>query len=169
MGHQKCRKDQRHASLEHQLRMVVNLQICWKKLHERQSKKVLDVTGGKDAEGQKVIVWGRHNRPNQRWTIVYIDRARKEATSGLNRNFGFEINKSFYFRSRLPMKRVAEVVGTDVRLRRYTTSRVRQQTFKFDNVSKTIKSEYHRSYSLEIPNQGRNNQLRVTTTNSRWW
>jgi hypothetical protein len=67
------------------------------------------------------------------------------------------------------MKRVAEVVGTDVRLRRYNKSRVRQQTFKFDQVSKTIKSEYHRSYSLTIPNNGRNNQLRVAGTSSRWW
>jgi hypothetical protein len=67
------------------------------------------------------------------------------------------------------MKRIAECVGTDVRLKRYTTSRRRQQTWKFDIVSKTIKSDYHRSYSMEIPNQGRNSQLRVTTTNSRWW
>jgi hypothetical protein len=69
----------------------------------------------------------------------------------------------------MPMRRVAELVGSDVRLRRYTTSRVRQQTWRFDITSKTIKSDYQRSYSLEIPNSGRNNQLRATTTNSRWW
>jgi hypothetical protein len=67
------------------------------------------------------------------------------------------------------MKRVAELVGSDVRLRRWVSSRARQQTFKFDSVSKTVKSEYTKSYSLEIPNSGRNNQLRMTTTNSRWW
>jgi hypothetical protein len=48
------------------------------------------------------------------------------------------------------MKRIAEVVGTDVRLRAYKSNKVRQQTFKFDQVSKTIKSEWHRSYSLDI-------------------
>jgi hypothetical protein len=69
----------------------------------------------------------------------------------------------------MPMKRIVECVGSDVRLRRYTRGRVRQQTWKFDMRSKTIKSEYNRSYSLTIPNNGRNNQLRVTTTNSRWW
>jgi hypothetical protein len=69
----------------------------------------------------------------------------------------------------MPMRRVAEAVGSDVRLRRYHGGRRRQQTWKFDKVSKTIKSDYHRSYSMEIPNQGRNSQLRVTTTNSRWW
>jgi hypothetical protein len=67
------------------------------------------------------------------------------------------------------MRRIVEAVGSDVRLRRYHGSRVRQQTWKFDITSKTIKSDYHRSYSLNIPNNGRNNQLRVTTTNSRWW
>jgi hypothetical protein len=87
----------------------------------------------------------------------------------MNADFGFEINRLFYLRSRLPMRRVVECVGTDVRLRRYTAGRKRQQTWKFDQVTKTVKSDYHRSYSLTIPNNGRNNQLRATTTNSRWW
>jgi hypothetical protein len=69
----------------------------------------------------------------------------------------------------MPMKRIAECVGTDVRLRRYTTSRTRQQTWRFDGRSKTVKSQYHKSYSLSIPNNGRRNQLRVTSTSSRWW
>jgi hypothetical protein len=67
------------------------------------------------------------------------------------------------------MKRIAECVGTDVRLRRYHTSRRRQQTWRFDIVTKTIKSDYHRSYSMTIPNNGRNSQLRVAGTTSRWW
>jgi hypothetical protein len=67
------------------------------------------------------------------------------------------------------MRRVAECVGTDVRLRRYHSGRTRQQTWRFDITSKTIKSDYHRSYSLTIPNSGRNSQLRVAGTNSRWW
>jgi hypothetical protein len=67
------------------------------------------------------------------------------------------------------MWRIAELVGSDIRLRRYVIGRKRQQTFKFDKVSKTIKSMYQTSWSLEIPNSGKNNQLRMTTTNSRWW
>jgi hypothetical protein len=69
----------------------------------------------------------------------------------------------------MPMRRVAETVSTDVRLRRYNAGRARQQTWRFDITSKTIKSDYYRSYSMTIPNNGRNNQLRVTTTSSRWW
>jgi len=67
------------------------------------------------------------------------------------------------------MRRIAELVGSDVRLRRYHNGRKKQQTWRFDITSKTIKSMYQTSYSMEIPNQGRNNQLRATTTNSRWW
>jgi hypothetical protein len=67
------------------------------------------------------------------------------------------------------MKRIAEAVGSDVRLRRYNSGRVRQQTWLWDGITKTVKSQYHKSYSLNIPNSGRNNQLRVTTTSSRWW
>jgi hypothetical protein len=136
-----------------------------------QNKKVLDVHGNRDEEGRKVIIHRRHNGSNQRWTITHLDdkTAPKEPTTGYSRQWGMHINRAFYLRSRLPMKRVAEVSGSNVVLRRYVNGRKRQQTFRFDITSKTIKSEYHKSYSLDIPNQGRNNNLRVTTTNSRWW
>jgi hypothetical protein len=90
------------------------------------NKKVLDVHGGRDEEGRKVIVWKRHNGANQRWRVIYKDDAAKDATKGMNKDFGFYINRPFYFRSRLPMRRIAEVVGSDVKLRRYHGSRVRQ-------------------------------------------
>jgi hypothetical protein len=38
------------------------------------------------------------------------------------------------------MKRIAEAVGTNMKLKRYNSGRLRQQTFIFDEVSKTIKS-----------------------------
>jgi hypothetical protein len=52
----------------------------------------------------------------------------------------------------MPMRRIAELVGSDVRLRRWNNGRKRQQTWRFDITSKTIKSMYQTSYSLEIPN-----------------
>jgi hypothetical protein len=134
-----------------------------------QNKKVLDVTGGRDDEGQNVQVYSRHNKINQRWRIVYLDKAGKRPTKGRDTNFGFHINRPFYIRSRLPMKRIAELVSSDVRLRRWNKGRKKQQTWRFDGISKTLKSMYQTSWSMEIPNQGRNNQLRATTTSSRWW
>jgi hypothetical protein len=133
------------------------------------NRKVFDISGNKDVEGQNVHIWKRHGGANQRWRIIYSDQTTKEQTKGVHKDFGFAVNRAFYIRSRMPMKRVVEVVGSDVRLRRWHGSRVRQQTYRFDAVSKTVKSEYHKSYSLDITNNGRGNNLRVTTTNSRWW
>jgi bacillopeptidase F (M6 metalloprotease family) len=77
------------------------------------NNKVLDVSGGKDEEGSKVIVYGNHGKVNQRWNVVYLDQAEKVQAKGLSGEFGFHINRPFYIRSRLPMKRVAECHGAN--------------------------------------------------------
>jgi len=33
----------------------------------------MDVSGGRDKEGQNVIVWKKHNGKNQKWNIIYKD------------------------------------------------------------------------------------------------
>lgn len=60
------------------------------------NKKVFDVYGGKDLEAQNVISYRRHNGANQRWRIVYVDKKSKAPTKGLNKSFGFYINRPFY-------------------------------------------------------------------------
>jgi hypothetical protein len=102
--------------------------------------RVLDVSGGKDAEAQKVVVWKRHGGRNQKWKVQYVDQAKDAQKEGLVGDFGFYANRPFYFRSRMPMKRVAEAVGANnVQIRRYVKGRLGQQ-FYFDAVSKTIRS-----------------------------
>jgi hypothetical protein len=130
---------------------------------------VIDIKGNRDSEGNNVIVWKRHGGANQRWRVVYADQASKEKTKGYDSDFGFYIGRAFYIRSRMPMKRVAEAVSVNIRLRRWNKGRSRQQTYTFDRVTKTVKSEYYKSYSLDITSNGRSSNLRVTTTNSRWW
>jgi hypothetical protein len=66
---------------------------------------------------------------NQRWRIAYVHKHTKERTSGFDKEYGFYINRPFYFRSRLPMWRVAENVSNYLRLKRYVQGRKRQQTF----------------------------------------
>jgi hypothetical protein len=62
----------------------------------------------------------RNEKPQQRWRIVYVDEAKKEPTKGLDKDWGFHINRPFYIRSRLPMKRIAECVGANnVTMRRW--------------------------------------------------
>jgi hypothetical protein len=60
------------------------------------NNKVLDVTGSKDEEGQAVGVAGNTGKANQKWTVLYVDKAAKTETKGLNEEFGFYINRPFY-------------------------------------------------------------------------
>jgi len=134
-----------------------------------KNKKALDVSGGKDNEGQNVIVWKRHNGANQRWKIVYLDKAEAVASKGLNSDFGFHIERPFYIVSKMPMKRVAEVVGgRNIVLKSLVRGRNTQQ-FYFDNSSKTIKSQQYKDRSFDIQNAGRSNNLQMWKTNARWF
>lgn len=67
----------------------------------------MDVTSSKDEEGARVGIAKRTNNANQRWKVVYTDKSTKQ-TKGLDKDFGFEINRPFYIQSRLPTNRVLE-------------------------------------------------------------
>ena len=88
----------------------------------------------------------------------------------MNSEFGFQINRPFYFVSRLPMKRVAECHGANnLWLRRWRKNTIAQQ-FYFDEVSKTIRSQQWKNYALEIQSNGGSTNLRFTSgITSRWW
>jgi hypothetical protein len=85
-------------------------------------------------------------------------------------DFGFHVNRPFYFRSRLPMKRVAECHGANnIDLRRWRKGAHGQQ-FYFDGVSKTIRSNHWKNYAMEIQGNGGSTNIRMTSgINSRWW
>jgi len=133
------------------------------------SGKVLDVTGAKDEEGQAVGVYGNNNGKHQRWRVVYLDKAGPVQSKGLNKDFGFHINRPFYLISKLPFNRVAECIGANnVNLKRWRVNTKAQQWY-FDGVSKTIKNNNWKSHSLDIQGNGGSTNVRCTTTNSRWW
>jgi hypothetical protein len=122
--------------------------------HNIHNKKVLDVYQGKDAEGQKVILWKRHNRANQRWSVVYQDKHSKIRGKGYNNQFGFHIMRPFVMRSRLGVRRVVECVSNAyVRSRKYYHNR-KAQHWVFDNKSKTVQSYYWRNRAVEITSNG---------------
>jgi hypothetical protein len=106
---------------------------------------------------------------NQRWKVIYLDKATAIRTKGFNKDFGFHINRPFYIRSRMPMKRVAECHGANnVWLKRWRKN-VKAQQWYFDEVTKTLKNNYWKSHSLDIQGNGGSTNIRCTTTNSRWW
>jgi len=94
----------------------------------------------------------------------------KQQSKGLDKTFGFHINRPFYIVSRLPMHRVAEAGGNNnITLKRFAKGRNAQQWF-YDNVSKTIKNQNWKNYCMEIPSNGRANDLKITgSITSRWW
>jgi hypothetical protein len=63
-------------------------------------------TSNNDREGDNVAVGKRQaHAKNQMWKIVYLDKAEKTRTKGTNKDFGFDINRPFYLRSKMPMQR----------------------------------------------------------------
>jgi hypothetical protein len=99
------------------------------------TKKVFDVSGGQDNEAQNVIAYKRHNAANQRWSVVYLDKVKAPKKSGLNKSFGFYINRPFFIISSLPMGRVV-YDATWFKLADKSTNP--NQLFRFDLASKTI-------------------------------
>jgi hypothetical protein len=78
-----------------------------------QSNKVLEVKGSKDEEGSAVGVWSNNRGKNQQWFVSYLDMTKGPQTKGVNKDFGFHINRPFYLVSKLPFNRVAECHGAN--------------------------------------------------------
>jgi hypothetical protein len=134
------------------------------------NSKVISVDGTKDLEGQAVIVDGNQNRADQRWKVIYLDKAAKTETKGLNEEFGLHINRPFYLVSELPFNRILEMTGGNQvpKLKRWRNNARNQQWF-FDEVTKTIRSNYWKNYCIEIDGSGNGRWLRNRGINSRWW
>jgi hypothetical protein len=127
----------------------------------------LDVTSSKDEEAAAVGVANRTNNANQRWKVVYVDKSTTQ-TKGLDKDFGWEINRPFYIVSRLPTNRVLEYQGGNVLRIRMWQMNKRSQQWVYDS-SRTIKSVANKGHSISIQSSGRSNNLRTEGPNSRWW
>lgn len=133
-----------------------------------QNNKVMDVTGGRDAEGQNVQVYRQHGKANQRWNIVYVDSS-KDQIKGLNKDFGFYINKPFFIVSRMPMRRAMEIQNNGRMVISTLEKNNKRQIFTFDGKTKTIINGGN-SITYGSSNNGRgNNEVWARTTNARWW
>jgi hypothetical protein len=134
-----------------------------------QSSKVLEVKDGKDEEGHAVGVNGNTGSRQQQWQVIYVDKSKGPQTKGLNKEWGFYVNRPFYLQSKLPFGRMAECIGANnVTMRRWRVNTKAMQWY-FDGVSKTIKNNNWKSHSLDIQSNGGSTNVRCTTTNSRWW
>lgn len=132
----------------------------------------MDVQGGRDREMNNVQIWKKNGSKAQKWTIIYQDKADRRKSKGLNKHFGFEINRPFYIRSRMPMQRMVTSNGNNIYLSDYKEGNTAQQ-FYFDEKSKTLRSQKYKIRStnkaLNIGNHGRGYNLDMSSPTSRWW
>jgi hypothetical protein len=90
-------------------------------------------------------------------------------TEGLHEDYGFHINRPFYFVTKMGSGRAIEVQeGGNLVLKWKKFGGISQQ-FVFDNASKTIKSKQYPDKSLDIQSAGRSSNLQIWTTNGRWF
>ena len=130
--------------------------------------KCVEVSGGYDHENRNVVVWNRHNGKNQQWKLIYVDHMKPEPKKGqLNTEFGLYVERPFHIVTALSSKRYLDMIGSNLVLK--TPNGRKTQVFWFDQRSKTIKSQHHRSWSFDIQNSGRGSNMRMTSTNSAWW
>lgn len=117
----------------------------------------MDVHGGKDKEGNNVMMHARNSGTGQKWRILYLDEKASEPTSGLDDDSGLYRNRPFYLISRLPKHRALTVAsGRYLNLQDKKKDNA-HQIFYFDHLTRTIKSKAYTAKSINIPNKGRNN------------
>jgi hypothetical protein len=133
--------------------------------------RVVQVPGDKDIEGQTVTIGEKNKSTGQRWKIIFVDQAPKEATKGMNKDFGLMIGKPFYIVSAMHMHRVMDARSQGaVNIKQIDPTRAEKgQLFMFDGATKTIKSVRHPTHSISIKSDGNNNGLHLQTTNARWF
>lgn len=120
--------------------------------------KVMDVEGGRDAEGQNVIVWGRHNGKNQQWDIIYSDLPPPRVE--------FE-DRPFFIVNQMAGKRLLTLEGKNFVVRSRNNSP--EQLFRFDSSSRTIKMFANQQDSIAIEHSGRGRNLISHKTDGGWY
>jgi hypothetical protein len=76
--------------------------------------KALDIYEGIEWEGQNVHFWGKHAGANQKWRVVYADKAPSlpPKTGEFVADWGFKENKDFYIVSAMPSRRLLSVIDS---------------------------------------------------------
>jgi hypothetical protein len=130
--------------------------------------KVLDVQGGADRENQNIIVWRLHNRMNQRWAIIYVDKDAPEPKKGeLNKEFGLYVERQFMLMTNMRSNRVLDVVGKKVVIK--TQNGFATQKWYFHQKTRTVRCVGRPGFSWDIGRSGKSSTLQIWKTNSGWW
>jgi len=133
-----------------------------------KNNKVLEVKGGKDVEASNVNVEKRNGSPAQKWKLIYSSDL-KIQKKGLNKEFGLEIERPFYFVSKMWMNRVVECHGaTHLKLNTLNKANKGQQ-FYLDDKTQTISPVAWKGFAMTIVRNGLGNILKMDGINARWF
>lgn len=131
-----------------------------------KDSRVVDVAGGRDSNGQNVIVWRRHNGPNQRWKIIYLDTIKVQVEYN---GAALKADTPFQFVSQMKGHRLLTMNGTKNNFIIQQNNNLPQQTFMYDSKSNTIVNLGHKGMSLEISEAGRGRNLQASRTRRGLW
>ena len=130
--------------------------------------KVMDVSGGKDNENQNIIMYKKHGGINQQWDLVYLKDYEAEPTKGqLNKKFGLYVERPFYIISDLGEHRYLDLINNRNMVIKTRNGRS-SQTWYFHQQSLTIRTKYN-NQSWDIQSNGGAKDMRIYSTQSRWW
>jgi hypothetical protein len=80
-----------------------------------RNRKVMDVSGNRDKEGQNIHMWKKHGGLNQQWDIIYANEWKRDPKKGeLNRDFGLYVERPFYIISRMTSGRYLDIIGRNL-------------------------------------------------------
>ena len=85
----------------------------------------------------------------------------------INTDFGLYVERPFHVVSMMRKHRYLDLIGRNLVIK--TPNGFKSQVFYFDQKSKTIKSDMHKSLSFDIRSAGRTNNMQVWNTNSHWF
>jgi hypothetical protein len=127
----------------------------------------MDVSGGRDANGQNIHMWKKHGGLNQQWDLIYVDEMPEPLKPcDLNDEWGLKVDCDMHILTQMSSKRYLDRVGNDVVIK--TPNSFKTQVWYFDDKMKTIRNRKD-NYALNIQSNGRSNNVAVTTSNSKWW
>jgi membrane carboxypeptidase/penicillin-binding protein PbpC len=133
-----------------------------------KNAKVMDVSGGVDAENRNIIMYTKHGKINQQWDLIYADEYKGEPVKGeLNEDFGLYVERPFYVISAHSEGRYLDLINNRNMVIKTRNGR-KTQTWWFDQKSLTIKTKLN-NQSWDIQSSGKTNNMQIWSTNSGWW
>jgi hypothetical protein len=129
--------------------------------------KVMDVHGNRDEENRDIIVWKKHGGLNQQFDIIYKDQYPRDPKKGeLNKDFGLRVDITFDIVSDMRSRKHLDIIGGKLVIK--TRNARNTQNWYFHQQSLTIRNRSN-NQSIEMESSGRSANLRVYSTNSKWW